>query len=78
MPTVLRWRGYRFFWYQADGLEPPHVRIWKDGKECKIWLLSGKVAYNHGHAQADLRELMAVTAEHCEHLLEIWHEHFGH
>jgi hypothetical protein len=36
MPTVFRWKGYRFFWYQADGSEPPHIHIWKDGKECKI------------------------------------------
>ena len=53
MPTVFRWKGYRFFWYQADGGEPPHVHIWKDGKECKIWFESGEVAYNCGHAAAD-------------------------
>jgi hypothetical protein len=61
VPTVLRWKGYRFFWYQADGTEPPHVHVWKDGSECKIWLADGEVAFNHGYAAADLRALVSVT-----------------
>jgi hypothetical protein len=77
MPTVFRWRGYRFFWYQADGGEPPHVHIWKDGRECKIWLMDGSVAFNHGYAQQDLRALLAVTAEERQRLLEVWNEQFG-
>ena len=78
MPTVFRWKGYRFFWYQADGGEPPHVHIWKDGKECKIWLESGELAYNHGHATADIRALRAVVEQERDHLMEIWHDSFGH
>jgi len=77
MPTVFRWKGYRFFWYHADGTEPPHVHIWKDGKECKIWLGSGDIAFNRGHSAADLRMLTAVSNAQRQHLLEVWHEHFG-
>ena len=77
MPTVFRWKGYRFFWYQADGNEPPHVHVGKDGKECKIWLVSGEVAFNKGHAAADMRALQSVLLDHREQLLETWHEHFG-
>ena len=77
MPTVFRWKGYRFFWYQADGSEPPHVHIWKDGKECKVWIASGDLAYNHGLAAADLRALLGVVEEQRDHLMEIWHDNFG-
>ena len=77
MPTVFRWKGYRFFWYQADGSEPPHVHIWKDGKECKVWIASGDLAYNHGLAAADLRALLGVVEEQRDHLMEIWHVNFG-
>ena len=77
MPTVFRWKGYRFFWYQADGSEPPHVHIWKDGKECKVWIASGDLAYNHGLAAADLRALVGVVEEQRDHLMEIWHDNFG-
>lgn len=38
MPTLLRWNGYRFFFYSADGWEPPHIHVIKDGKESKLWL----------------------------------------
>ena len=77
MPTVFRWKGYRFFWYQADAAEPPHVHIWKDGKECKIWIGSGEVAFNRGHSASDLRDLVSVTAEQREHLLGVWNDNFG-
>jgi hypothetical protein len=77
MPTVFRWKGYRFFWYQADGAEPPHVHIWKDGKECKIWLADGALAFNRGHSPADLRALGAVVKEQQAMLLEVWNEQFG-
>jgi hypothetical protein len=70
--------GYRFFWYQADGAEPPHVHIWKDGSKCKVWLLTGEVAFNHGHATPDLRALVAVTNAERENLLRIWNDKFGH
>ncbi len=77
MPTAMRWRGYRFFWYSWDGVEPAHVHIWKDGKECKIWLHDLSVAFNHGHSERDLAALTVKTAESRERLLETWHEQFG-
>lgn len=77
MPTVFRWRGYRFFWYQADGAEPPHVHIWKDGCECKIWLRDLRVAFNHGYSAAEMRSLLDVTGTEQAQLLQVWNEHFG-
>ena len=77
MPTVFRWKGYRFFWYQADGREPAHVHIWKDGRECKLWLADCTVAFNRGHSTVDLRELISVTQREQHHLLGIWNDHFG-
>ncbi len=44
MPTVFRWRSYRFFFYSNEGAEPAHVHVWKDGKEAKIWLHDISVA----------------------------------
>jgi len=78
VPTVLRWKGYRFFWYYADGSEPPHVHIFKDGRECKIWLRDLTVAFNHGYQSRDLNTLIAKTGEEQQRLLEIWDEQFGH
>lgn len=77
MPTVLRWKGYRFFWYHGDRFEPPHVHVVKDGNECKIWLRDLSVAFNHGHSGPDLKALVAKTGEEQQNLLEVWNEHFG-
>ena len=27
MPTVLRWEGYRAFFYSNEGSEPPHLHV---------------------------------------------------
>ncbi|GGD97991.1 hypothetical protein GCM10011390_15970 [Aureimonas endophytica] len=78
MPTVLRWKGNRFFWYVADGREPPHVHIFRDDKECKIWLHGLSIAFNKGYTGSEMRALLAKTAEERASLLEIWHEQFGH
>lgn len=48
MPTLLRWNGYRFFFYSADGWEPPHIRVTKQDKEAKLWLNTIAVAVNIG------------------------------
>ncbi len=38
MPTLLRWKGSRFFFYSADGWEPAHVRVVKGDREANLWL----------------------------------------
>lgn len=77
MPTVLRWRGYRFFWYPYDAIEPAHVHVFKDGAECKIWLHDLSVAFNHGHSSKALRGLIEKTKEQQVHLLGVWNDQFG-
>ena len=48
MPTVLRWNGYRFYFFSNEGHEPPHVHIDKAGRSCKFWLAAFLDAW-HGH-----------------------------
>lgn len=38
MPVILRVKGYRFWFYEADLDEPPHVHVGKAGMEAKYWL----------------------------------------
>ena len=39
MPTVLRMKGWRFFFYANEGNEPIHIHARKGDAECKYWLL---------------------------------------
>jgi hypothetical protein len=59
----LRWNGYRFFFYSADGGEPPHVHVVKDGHEAKIWLNDLAVAVNFGYSAHELGDIMRKTRE---------------
>ena len=58
MPTLLRWKGYRFFLYSADGWEPAHIDVAKQGKEAKIWFNDLAVAVNIGYSAKELNEIV--------------------
>jgi hypothetical protein len=77
MPTLLRWKGYRFFFYSADGWEPPHVDVVKDGREAKIWLQDISVAVNLGFSARDLNEIVGATSENQTAFMEAWNDYFG-
>lgn len=77
MPTLLRWKGYRFFFYSADGWEPAHIHIVKDGMEAKIWLGDLTVAVNLGYSAGELNEIIRKTREEREGFLVAWRNHFG-
>lgn len=48
MPTVLRWNGYRFYFFSNEGSEPPHIHIDKRGNTAKYWLNPVALAQNTG------------------------------
>jgi hypothetical protein len=77
MPTLLRWRGYRFFFYSADSWEPPHIHIYKDGNEAKIWLSSMAVPTNFGYSARELNEIIRATRENKSTFMEGWNDHFS-
>jgi hypothetical protein len=77
MPTLLRWKGYRFFFYAADGWEPPHIHVVRDGREAKIWLRDIRLAANAGLSDRDLGDVLKVVRDKQAEFLEVWHEHFG-
>ncbi len=77
MPTQLRWRGYRFFFYSADGWEPAHIHVTKDHKEAKIWLENVGVAVNIGFTAQELNEIVKKTREERESFLRSWNDYFA-
>lgn len=77
MPTLLKWRGYRFFFYSADGWEPPHIHVVKDGKEAKIWLGDLTLAVNLGYSAKELNEIIRKTRDERDGFLEAWNDYFA-
>ena len=77
MPTVLRWNGYRFYFFSNGGAEPPHIHVDKGGSTAKYWLQPVALARNIGYSARDLRDLEAKVAAESLAFLEKWREHFG-
>ena len=73
MPVVLRVKGYKFFFYEADvANEPPHVHVSKEGNEAKFWLDPIKVAREGGFRKSNLRDIERIIEDNSEFLLSTW------
>jgi hypothetical protein len=77
MPTVLRWNGYRFYFFSNEGSEPPHVHIDKAGNTAKYWLNPVALAQNIGFARRELTEIEAKVTEQRDRFVEAWNDHFN-
>ncbi|MDH4267462.1 MAG: DUF4160 domain-containing protein [Deltaproteobacteria bacterium] len=77
MPTVLRHKGYRFFFFSLDRPEPIHIHVEKGEKYAKFWLNPISVARSHGFRDHELREIVGIIKDHLPILEEHWHEFFS-
>ena len=77
MPTILRIKGYRFFFFSLEGCEPAHVHIEKGDKIAKFWLRPVNLASSSGFRSHELTEMRAIVIKHSEKFLEKWNEHFS-
>lgn len=77
VPTIFRYKGFRFHFFSNEAHEPPHVHIRKAENTCKFWLTAVALAYNDGISPPQLRELEQVVREHRDEFEQKWHEYFG-
>ncbi|NIS38679.1 DUF4160 domain-containing protein [Candidatus Saccharibacteria bacterium] len=72
MPLVLRIKGYRVWFYEADLDEPPHVHVGKEGKEAKFWLKPVALAKYRGFKHHELNKIKNFLVEYQDDILNIW------
>jgi hypothetical protein len=72
MPVVLRVRGYKFWFYEADLDEPPHIHVGKNGDEAKFWLNPVRIARAGRFRQVDLVEIERIIGENQTFLISAW------
>mgnify|MGYP002790818332 FL=1 len=77
MPTVLRIKNYRFFFFSLEGSEPPHIHIEQNDKVAKFWLKPINLASSSGFRSHELSAIRAIVIEYNKIFLEKWYEHFG-
>lgn len=76
MPTVMRVRGYRIFFYSNEGTEPPHVHVERADCTAKFWLRPVELAARSGFKDRELRRIEKLIVTHRQKIEEAWHEHF--
>ncbi len=77
MPVILRLKGYRFLFYEADIDEPPHIHVRREGDEAKYWLNPITLAEVRGFRQHELNEIERMIHEHRDDLLGAWMREAG-
>lgn len=80
MPVILRFKGYRFFFYSNEGspLESAHIHVRNADAEAKFWLLPDvSLARNDGFNARDLKELVNVVEQNSTMFVEAWNEYFS-
>ncbi|MBM3472314.1 MAG: DUF4160 domain-containing protein [Armatimonadetes bacterium] len=77
MPTVLRVRGHRLFFFSNGGHEPPHIHIEGGGRYAKFWLEPVALCRSTGYSPQELGTLRRLVEENRDFLERAWHEHFG-
>jgi len=77
MPTILRIRGFRFFFFSREGNEPPHIHVENAEKVAKFWLSPVELARSYGFRSHELNELQQIVEEHRDLFEEKWHEYFS-
>jgi len=79
MPTLFRYKGFRFFFYSNEGnpREPAHVHVEQDDREAKFWLRPDvRLAYNAGFNAKALSGLLSIVEQQREQIERAWREFF--
>jgi Domain of unknown function (DUF4160) len=76
-PTVLRARGYRFFFFSREERRP-HVHVQHAAGEAKFWLAPViELAQNYGLTPRRLATALRLIREHEDEIYAAWKAHFG-
>jgi len=75
-PTVLRVRGYRFYFFSRE--EPrPHVHVQHASGEAKFWLEPQvELAADYGLGAIRINAAHKIIEEHVDDIRSAWAKHF--
>ncbi|WP_420454450.1 DUF4160 domain-containing protein [Rubrivirga sp.] len=68
---------YRFYFYEGEADEPPHVHVSRDRDEAKFWLDPVAVAYNRRFNEPELRKLTRLVRKHARTFTDAWNNRPG-
>lgn len=77
MPTIYRFKGYRFFFYSNENTELPHIHVEYGGKYAKFWLEPVMLENSVGFNASELTQLRKFITEKEQMFKEIWIGYFN-
>ena len=77
MPSVLKIKGYRFFFYSNEGTEPMHIHVEKGDDVAKFWLDPVELDNSYGFNAPELNKIRKIVLENKDKLITAWNEHIG-
>ena len=80
MPTIFRYKGYKFFFYsnENDPIEPCHVHVRKETSLAKFWVVpSVKLVDSYGFNSSELNDLSKVIEDNSKLIEDKWNEYFN-
>ena len=76
-PTILREKGYRFFFFSREELRM-HVHVICPVGEAKYWLAPEiELAKNHKLSRVQLKEIENIIEVHYSEFRSAWEKHLG-
>ncbi len=81
MPVILRYKGYRFFFYSNEGnpREPLHIHVRKGSHVAKFWIKPQvTLAESYGFLSSELKKFAAIIGKNKNKIERSWNEYFNH
>ena len=76
-PTILREKGYRFFFFSREETRM-HVHVQSENGEAKFWLTPElELARNFRLSRVELREAEEIIEAHHDDFTTAWAKHFA-
>ncbi|MBW2012005.1 MAG: DUF4160 domain-containing protein [Deltaproteobacteria bacterium] len=76
-PTILREKGYRFFFFSREETRM-HVHIYCENGETKFWLEPEiELARNYRLSRLQLKQIEEIIEEHYNEFTGAWQTHFS-
>jgi uncharacterized protein DUF4160 len=76
-PTVLRVRGYRFYFFSREEARS-HVHVQHASGEAKFWLdPEVELAADYGLGRTRINTARKIIEEHLDEIRAAWARHFG-
>jgi hypothetical protein len=82
MPTVFRWKKYRFYFWSNEGSpsEPIHIHVEKGKSEAEAVFWVGSFVHlreSYGMKDHELTDIKKVILKNRKLIIEVWNDYFN-